>query len=260
MKKLQLVSSVLLSVGLPISGAFAQDANALAKQLANPLAALISLPVQQNLDYGYTNDGWKSTTNIQPVIPVSISEDWNVISRTIIPYNYAEDLVRPGSAKGFGDILQSTFFSPKAPTRNGWIWGAGPVVSLPTGDDDFTVDEWLLGPTAVFLKQDGAVTYGALINHVWDVSGDTDVSATFFQPFLAYGAGGGATYTVNLESTYDWNSDQWTVPVNLVYSKVTSIGSQLVSLSAGVRAYIDKPDGGPDWGLRFVCTFLFPKG
>jgi hypothetical protein len=239
--------------------ASAQDADALAKKLANPVASLISVPVQQNLDYGYANDGWKSTTNFQPVIPISLSEDWNIISRTILPYNYTEDVVRPGSAKGFGDILQSAFFSPKDPTSKGWIWGVGPVASIPVGDDDFTTDEWLLGPTAVFLKQQDAWTYGALANHVWDVSGDTDVSTTYLQPFLSYAAGGGVTYGLSIESTYNWNSEQWTVPIIVSYSKVTKIGSQLVSLSAGLRAYADKPDGGPDWGLRFVCTFLFPK-
>lgn len=250
--------AVLISV-LALNSAAAEDADALAKQLANPVASLISLPIQQNFDFGYANDGWKATTNVQPVIPISISEEWNLISRTILPFNYAEDLVRPGSAMGFGDVLQSAFFSPKAPTRNGWIWGAGPVISIPVGDDDFTLDEWLLGPTAVFLKQENGWTYGSLVNHVWNTGGDIDVSATFIQPFLSYGAGGGVTYTVNLESTYDWKREQWTVPVNFVYSKVTKFGDQLVSLAAGVRIYVDRPDGGPDWGVRFVCTFLYPK-
>ena len=193
------IATLFLSISMSAFQMAAQDADALAKQLANPVSTLISVPVQENLDFGYANNGWKSTTNFQPVIPVSISEDWNFISRTIVPFNYAEDVVRPGSAMGFGDILQSTFFSPKEPTSNGWIWGVGPVASLPTGDDDFTIDEWLLGPTAVFLKQKNGWTYGALVNHIWDVSSSTDVSATFIQPFLTYGSGGGVTSGQTLE-------------------------------------------------------------
>jgi hypothetical protein len=114
----------------------------------------------------------------------------------------------------------------------------------------------------VLLKQQDSWTYGVLSNHLWDFagSGKADLNATFIQPFASWGGlGSGQTLTANLESTYDWNSEQWIVPANFLYTKVTKIGGQLISYGGGVRAYLDSPSGGPDWGLRLVITFLFPK-
>ena len=105
-------------------------------------------------------------------------------------------------------------------------------------------------------------TYGALVNHIWSFAGASDrsdISNTFLQPFLTKGIGQGQTIALNLESSYDWKASQWTVPMNLSYSKVTKFGDQLVSLQGGVRAYLERPDGGPDWGLRFAITLLFPR-
>lgn len=262
---MKLPSLALATACLASLSSFAQDdADALAKQLSNPVASLISVPVQFNYDEGYASGGWRSVTNIQPVIPISISEDWNLIARVIAPVIFQEDITAIGqSEEGLGDVLATAFFSPKEPTENGLIWGVGPAVSLPVGDTRLTADRWLLGPSAVFLKQSGAWTYGALMNQVWDVggSGNADVNALFVQPFVAWGGlGGGQTLTVNSESTYDWNSHQLTMPVNVIYSKVGKLGDQLVSYAIGGRVYLDRPSGGPDWGIRIAVTFLFPKG
>lgn len=263
MKRFRICITLLATtVGLNLSAQ--EDADELAAKLSNPVAALISAPIQFNYDTGYAGGGWRSVTNIQPVIPISISEDWNIISRTIVPVIFQEDLTGPGTSQhGIGDVLATAFFSPKAPTKNGLIWGAGPALSIPTGGEGLTTDRWLLGPSAVFLKQTGPWTYGALLNQVWDVGGpgNADISAAFVQPFLAWGGlGGGQTLTVNSESTYDWNSRQLTMPINVVYSKVSKIGDQLVSYAFGGRVYLDRPNGGPDWGLRIIVTFMFPTG
>ncbi len=101
-----------------------------------------------------------------------------------------------------------------------------------------------------------------LANHIWSFAGDddrSDVNATFLQPFLSKGLGAGRTLTVNMESTYDWESSQWNVPVNLIYAKVTKFGNQLVSIGGGARLYLETPAGGADWGLRFIVTLLFPR-
>jgi hypothetical protein len=240
------------------------DADALAKQLSNPVAALISVPFQLNYDTGYDNDGERWLLNVQPVIPMSLNEKWNLISRTIVPLVDQKNVVNDDSQSGLGDIVQSFFFSPKEPTPSGWILGAGPVLLLPTATDDLLGQkQWGLGPTAVALKQtESGWTYGALVNHLWSVAGDDDrpdVNATFLQPFLSKGLGKGVTLTLNTESTYDWEREQWTVPVNFTYSKVTKFGGQLVSLAGGVRGYVDAPGGGPDWGVRFVVTLLYPR-
>jgi hypothetical protein len=241
------------------------DADALAKALSNPVSALISAPFQLNYDEGYAaGEGERWTLNIQPVVPIGISDDWNLISRTITPLIAQDGVIGDGSQSGLGDIVQSVFFSPKEPTGSGWIWGAGPVFMLPTATDDVLgAEQWGIGPTAVTLKQtDSGWTYGALVNHIVSVAGDdarADVNATFLQPFVAKSLGNGRTANVNFESTYDWEASQWTIPLNVSYSKVAKLGMQRLSWQVGARAYLDAPDGGPDWGLRFVVTLLFPK-
>ncbi|WP_411956177.1 transporter [Arvimicrobium flavum] len=252
-----------LAVAICASAATAQDADELAKQLANPVASLISLPFQNNFDFGAgpDDDGFAYTLDVEPVIPFSLTEDWNVISRTILPIAYRDYL--PGDPAGIGDITQSLFFSPKVPGPGGLIWGVGPVFLLPTATDDaLGTEKWGLGPTAVALVQEGQWTFGALVNHIWSVAGDderADVNQTFMQPFLTYALGGGVTLSGNFESTYDWTAGQWTVPLNLAISKVTKFGKQPVSLQLGGRVYLDGPDDGPEWGIRTTITFLFPK-
>ena len=246
-------------------GARSQDADELAKQLSNPIASLTSVPLQLNYDEGYAGGGQKFLLNVQPVIPVSIIESWNMISRTIVPLISQEDVpAGTGSASGVGDVLQSLFFSPKALTASGWTWGVGPALLFPSATDDLLgAEKWAAGPTAVALKQTaGGWTYGALVNHLWSYAGEddrADIESTFLQPFLTRGLGQGRTLSFNFESTYDWEREQWTVPFNVGYSKVTKLGSQLVSYQAGVRYYFETPDGGPDWGVRFAFTLLYPK-
>lgn len=254
--------TLIAMAALAPAGVFAEDAD-LAKKLSNPVADLISAPIQGNYDFEVgPEDGTRFTTNIQPVMPFSINEDWNVISRTILPVIDVQGTLPGGAGDefGLGDITQSFFFSPK---QSDPIWGVGPVFLIPTATDDMLgTDKWGLGPTFVVLKQQGHATYGMLANHIWDVAGDSDrpgVNSTFIQPFFAYTTPSATTFTVNLESSYDWRENQWTVPINLVVSQLTKIGGHPVQFFGGVRYYAEKPDDGPDWGLRFGMTFLFPK-
>lgn len=242
--------------------ASADDAD-LAKQLANPVASLISVPIQSNYDFNIgPGDGTRWTTNIQPVIPFDLTEHWNLISRTILPV-IDQQGIAPGGATdefGLGDTVQSFFFSP---AESDPIWGIGPVFLIPTATDSVLgTEKWGVGPTAVWLKQQGSWTYGALANHIWDFAGDDDragVNATFIQPFVSYITDTKTTFTINSESTYDWNANEWTIPLNFVVSQLVKIGEQPVQFFGGVRWYADKPDGGPDWGLRFGMTLLFPR-
>ena len=235
----------------------------LAKKLNNPVANLISAPIQNNWDFGIgPADAMKYTANIQPVIPVSVNEDWNVIIRTILPVIYAESPIPGGnSTSGLGDTTQSFFFSPKKPV-GGWILGAGPVMYYPTATDSaLGAGKWGAGPTIVALRQEHGFTYGILANHIWSFAGwgDQDVSATFLQPFFSCTTKTYTTFTLNTESTYDWENEEWTVPLNLMVAQLMKIGKMPVQFQIGGRYYAESPAGGPDWGLRFTVTFLFPK-
>jgi hypothetical protein len=247
------------------TAATSDDTAKLAMKLNNPIASLISLPIQSNWDFGIgATDAMRYTANIQPVIPFSLNADWNVISRTILPVIYAESPTVGGGDKfGLGDIVQSFFFSPKEPTSSGWIWGAGPVLLIPTSTDDALGSGKVgAGPTAVLLKQDECWTYGILTNHLWSYGGQgstADVNATLLQPFLSYTTKTHTTFGVSTESTYDWSAQQWTIPVNAQISQLVKIGGQPVQFALGGKYYADKPNGGPEWGLRFTVTLLWPK-
>jgi len=265
MPRLQAAVGLILAAAGP---ALAQDnAAELARKLSNPVAALISVPMQLNFDrdIGASRQGERWSLNLQPVIPMELDRKWNLISRTIVPVVSQKDIV-PGAGRDFslGDTVQSFFLSPKVPTESGWIWGAGPVLLLPTGTEDrLSAKKWGAGPTAVMLKQAHGWTYGALGNHVWSFAGDSErasISSTFVQPFISYTTPDAWTFGFNTESTYDWKSRQWTFPLNLTATKVTRIGGQLVSVGGGVRYWADGPQNAPQgWGARIVVTLLFPR-
>lgn len=240
------------------------DSSELAKKLSNPVADLISVPFQLNYDEGLgPKDGGRFTLNVQPVVPLTLTEHWNLIVRTIVPIIYQESVADGvDSDFGLGDTVQSFFFSPKEPV-GGWIVGAGPVALWPTGTEPRLRSESLgFGPTAVALRQSKGWTYGALANHLWSVTNSADheqVNATFLQPFVSYTWPSATTLGLNTESSYDWASHRWTVPINLTLAQLVVFGNQPVQFTVGVRYYAEAPAAGPEWGLRFAVTFLFPK-
>ena len=236
----------------------------LAMELQNPVASLISVPIQNNWDFGVgPADAMRYTANIQPVIPFSLNADWNLITRTILPVIYAESPVSGGDGKaGLGDMVQSFFFAPKE-TIGGWILGGGPVFLYPSATEDaLGAKKWGTGPTMVALQQREGWTYGILANHVWSFAGDEarpDLSATFMNPFVSYTTTTQTSFVFTPEFSYDWEAGQWTAPLNIVISQLLKIGCQPISLGLGGRYYPERPDGGPDWGLRFAVVLLFPK-
>lgn len=252
------------------SVAEAESSAELAKQAVNPIAAMYSLPVQYNWDQkmGRTGNGMHSVTNIQPVLPFELNDDWNLISRTILPIIDQHGLAPDGQADktGIGDVTQSFFFSPKKPTDIGWILGVGPAILIPVGSNDLlSSKQWGLGPTAVALKQSNGWTRGMLANHVWGLDGSPPdgkekVNQTFLQPFLSYTNDTYTTFGVNTESTYNWQTHQWSVPVNLTVTQLLKISGQPLTIQVGPRYWADSPEGGAQsWGLRAAVAFLFPR-
>ena len=240
----------------------------LATQLANPLAALISLPIQANYDDGFGMDGngerW--LINVQPVIPFSLNDDWNIISRTIVPIidqsNYTNS---DFNESGLGDVLQSVWASPSEPSASGWIWGVGGAFLLPTASDDVLGGgKWGAGPTAVALKQSGPWTIGGLTNHISSFAGDSDrnyVNSTFIQPFITYITDTKTTLALNTESSFDWRTNTWSIPINLMVSQMIKVGGQPLQLQVGARYWAASPHEEQEdtFGFRMAVIFLFPK-
>ncbi len=276
MYRLAQAASLGLVLSLSPVVALSQDTDlALAKKLSNPVAALISVPFQNNFDFGggHDNEGFKYTLNIQPVVPITLSADWNVISRTIVPITYQKDILPPAVTPdgeinkdkeqfGLGDTVQSLFLSL---VESPIIWGLGPVFLVPTATDKVLGSEKFgIGPTGVALNQQGPWTYGALVNHIWSFAGDgdrEDVSLTLLQPFVAFNTPNAWTFSLQTEATRNWKADKdkWTVPIGAFASKLVDIGGQKISFQGGPRYYAAGPSTAPDWGLRFAVTFLFPK-
>jgi len=242
------------------------EEQAIVRKLANPLSTLIQIPIDFSFDrnLGLDDEGERAVMTIKPVIPFSISENWNIISRTVIPIVSLDDAIPGrGSESGLGDAVQSIFFSPKTVGDSGWIWGVGPVFVLPTSTNDFTgAGEWGAGVTAVALKQQSkSWTYGALVNSIRDVDGDTPIETSLVQPFISYRTANGVSFSLNAEATFDGQNDEWSVPVKLSASKLFRFGKLPVSLGGGIRYWADSPSAGPEsWGAVLTMNVILPSG
>lgn len=243
-------------------GASAQE---LADKLSNPVASLISVPFQSNVDYGIgPYHGSKYTLNFQPVVPLSLSSKLNLITRYIIPIIDQHDITGEGEDQfGLSDATVSAFFAP-ANTMNGVIWGVGPAFLFPIGTNDYlSTRKWGIGPTALLLKQTHGLTLGFLANQLWSFAGDknrSDVNQMFLQPFFSKSWKSGASAGINSEITFNWEANATTAFLNPIITGITKLGKQTVSITVGPRIPLAGPENGKaDFGFRGVLTLVFPK-
>lgn len=257
--------TTLLSVSVP---AIADEQEAeLSKKLANPVASLISIPIEYNTDadIGPSEEGEVKTIKFTPVVPFEVGENWNLITRTIFSY-VDQDLPDAGlDETGLSDIVLSLYFSPKEVSKSGWIWGVGPLLLLDTAtEDSLGAGRWGAGPGAVALKQMGPWTIGGLTSYLADIGGDSDrddVEQLFFQPFLAYTMPNGKTsMTLQSEITRDLEHNDTRAFVLFQVNQMFKIGSQIMQGRIGVKHWYESEDFGPDsTELNLRLTFLFPK-
>ncbi len=265
-KKLTLFAFCLVTllIAAPLWAA-EQDSEELAKAAQNPIANMISVPFQNNLNFNYGPQGSpQNILNIQPVIPVELSSDWNLITRTIMPVVSQPAFgPRQDSQFGLGDTQFSAFFSPAKSGKI--IWGVGPIAQLPTHTDSRLGSPlWGLGPTAVALRIDGDWVYGGLINNVWSLGGSGSKAYNNFllQPFVNYNFGKTGTYLVSAPIlTANWKTGDWVVPLGGGMGQIFRVFGKL-PVNSSLQAYynVAHPENlGPEWTLRFQVQFLFPK-
>jgi hypothetical protein len=247
-----------------ISASAKEDDDSIVQKLQNPVANLISVPIQSNWDFGIgQTDAMRYTVNVQPVIPFKLTDEWTLITRTIIPFIHAEATVQDGlNLSGLGDIQQSFFFA-RPPTANGIIWGVGPIFAYPTASDDrLGSEKFGLGPAGLLLQQKKPWTYGIQVNQVWSVAGNSnrqEISAMLLNPFLSYATPTKTTFSFSSDASYDWIDNQWTVPIQAGVSQLVKIGQQPMSFGITGRYYAKASSGSADWALRFTMTFIFSQ-
>lgn len=239
----------------------------LAKQSQNPVSSLISVPVEMNLNF---NSGPEDVndfiTNIKPVVPMQLSENWNLINRVIMPL-VSQGKRGPGMNNrefGLGDFTYQGFITPAKPGKV--IWGVGPQLGLPTGMDRHTSNQWTLGPSALFVMMPGHWVFGGLVSNSWNIGNGYDdapnVNMFSAQYFINYNMKGGWYLSTAPTITANWKADsrnKWTVPFGGGVGRVFKIGKQHVNMKLASYYNVKSPDDTSNWSMQFSCTFLFPK-
>jgi len=237
----------------------------LAKASQNPVADMITIPFQFNWfsGGGLPPNQTLSQTMIQPVLPLPINKDFNVVSRTIVPV-MSLPTESGGKMQGIADIQEQIYFSPRA--AKGLIWGFGPVISFPTATVSvLATGQFAAGPTLVLLGMPGRFVVGGVANQIWRIAGSTStqtINTFFVQPFINYNFKLGWSISTAPSITANWSAasgQQWTVPIGIGIAKIAAIGSQPVSLGLQYYHNAVRPDNAGADQVRMVFALLFPK-
>lgn len=272
---LSLMAAALAGILLGVAPAMAQtapqegtpDASALAEKVQNPVAGLVTMPFQNNTNFhAGPHAGTQDVLNFEPVIPFHISPDWNIITRTIVPLTWSPSM-QPAESVPFGlsPATFTAFLSPSAAV-DGWLWGAGPIVQVPTiSNKTLGSNVWGLGPSAVVVRTVHPWVVGTLVNNVFSMGGTDGRGATRYslltvQPFVNYNFDGGwfvgSAPIVNAEWTA--SGDKWTVPIGVQGGRLVMLGGKLpVNLLIGAYYNAVRPQYGPTWQLRTQVAFIF---
>jgi hypothetical protein len=266
-QRMALLAIAAVAVSAPAAHA-ELSAEELAKLAQNPVGNLISVPFQNNTNLNFGPEkGTQNVLNIQPVIPVSVNSEWNIITRTIVPVISMPSL-GPGidSRNGIGDTVFTAFLSPAKPGH--WIWGAGPVVQIPTNSNsELGNKNWGLGPSVVVLRIEPGDpwVYGVLVNNVWSLTSDKtggSYNNGLIQPFVNYNFEGGFYLTSAPILTVNWKADssqQWTVPLGGGIGKIFHLDKLPVNTQLSAYYNVARPDYGPNWQIRAQVQLMFPK-
>ncbi len=238
----------------------------IAKKIQNPIGDLYSFPFQNNANFGAgPHGGTQDILNIQPVIPIHLNDDWNIITRTILPVVWNPDLSPlPSAPVGTGPTDFSAFLSPHSPT-NGWLWGLGPIVQIPTiSGPGLGSNVWGGGPTAALVYTSGPWVVGGLVNNIWSLGGTKGPLGNAYnnfltQPFINYNFGGGWYVSTSPIITASWETPgtKWTVPIGGGAGRVFRIGKLPINFSMAAYYNLVKPQFGADWQWRTQLTFIF---
>ena len=256
-------TTLLITLSLLIASVtFAQSEEDLAKATQNPLAAMYSLPFQNNTTFGVGSfERPQNILNIQPVLPFNLSDKVNLINRIILPVITQPSSTEDKSTTGTGDISWSAWLSPTKASKI--LWGVGPVMQLPTASSsEFGSGEFGIGPSFVALLVIDKWAVGIVTNNVWTF-GDAKENKFIFQYFVNYNLPK-AWYIVSAPIlTANWNAtsdNRWVVPFGGGAGKVFKVGKLPININAQMYYNVVKPDGVGDWQSRIQVQFLFPKG
>jgi len=251
--------------GQPVESASGARESELARRSQNPVEDMVSIPVEENLDYGIgANDRAQSTLKIEPRIPAHVLPSWNIVTRTIIPIVYKPDaMATTGGSSGLGDVNPTFFVTQAHPGPV--IWGVGPDVVLPTATQtSLGAGKWSVGPSVALVVKPRRWTLGFIASNVWSFagqSGRSSVDKGSLQYFIHYNLANGWSVKTSPTMTAEWekaSGDVWTIPVGGGVAKVFALGKLAINASLAGYGYAAKPSDGPDWQLRCEASFLFP--